>query len=656
MLSFETARQIDLVCDEFERAWRQGTPRPIEEFLHPADATWVAALRQELLQVELECRCQRGEQPRTDEYINRFPECADALPALLAEAATAASQLATTAPAPLPCPSTVDHAPAATTTTPAAETPARPLPPLLGEYEVLDRLGGGGMGEVYRARHRRLGKLVALKVMRESRLGSAEALARFRREAEAVGQLDHPHLVEAHDAGEQDGVVYLVLKLIDGVDLHRLVKEKGPLPVAEACDLVRQAALGLQYLHERGLVHRDLKPSNLMRTPSGTVKVLDLGLARLRSAATADELTAPHVLMGTPDYLAPEQADNAAAADIRADLYSLGATLFYLLIGKPPFAHHREMLAKLKAHGAETPADLRSLRPEIPDGVAGLVARLLAKRPEQRFATPQELADALTPFTTAAAVRPRPRHRQLLLVAAGLLLVPLAAWATLALLHRGPRRDTRPGTSTAELVVPPPSDPVAVQPLKVLRLDVDHYARSGDFAQPRGLLGRKSFATRCDDQVSVTGELSAKAYCYLIAYRPDGTEELCFPEKEDEAPPLTERPRYPLTTTRFRYELNEGPGLCAFALVARSKPLPPYAEWRRQRGESPWTRSDALAGVVWRLDDTTLKAHTPEDPEARGKGQEVKGVGTLPQLVEWLRQETAAEAVSAVAFAVRPRE
>jgi serine/threonine protein kinase len=658
MLSFETSRQIDLLCDEFESAWHQGKPRPIEDYLRSADATLVPALRAELLQLELECRFQRGQQPRTEDYATRFPECAGALQSWVEAAATAASQYPTIAPT-----STVDHAPAAETT-PAVETPGRPLPPVLGEYELLERLGTGGMGEVYRARHRRLGKFVALKVMREKRLDSAEAVARFHRETEAVGQLDHPHLVEAHDAGEQDGVVYLVLKLIDGVDFHRLVKEQGPLPVAEACELVRQAALGLQYLHECGLVHRDLKPSNLMRTPTGVVKVLDLGLARLRSTANTDDLTSPNAVMGTPDYLAPEQADNPAAVDIRADLYSLGATLFYLLTGKPPFAHRSEMLAKLKAHGVETPADVRSLRPEVPADVAALVARLLAKRPEQRFATPQELADALAPFTTPtpASVRPRPGRSKLLLIAAGVLLVPLAVWAMLALLNRGPRQDLRPIDSTAGLVVPPlpvePSAPAAGQPLKVLRLDVDHYARVGNFSKPLGLLGKpnKSFATRCDDQLSVTGELSAKAYCYLIAYRPDGTEELCFPEKENEVPPLTDRPRYPVTDPEMRIELNEGPGLCAFVLVARSKPLPPYAEWRKERGESPWTRSDALAGVVWRHDGTTLKAYTPEDPEARGKGHEVRGAGELPRLVEWLRQETEAEAVSAVAFAVRPRE
>jgi serine/threonine protein kinase len=440
MLSFETARHIDLLCDEFESTWRLGTPRPIEDYLRSADAMWVPALRTELLRLELECRFQRGEQPRTEDYAARFPEFAETLPDMLAEAATAVSQLATTAAPQVVCPSTVERLPSVET--PAffpPDPPARPLPPVLGEYQLLERLGAGGMGEVYRARHRRLGKFVALKAMRETRLAPADAVARFRRETEAVGQLDHPHLVEAHDAGEQDGIVYLVLKLIDGVDLHRLVKQQGPLPVAEACELVRQAALGLQYLHERGLVHRDLKPSNLMRTPSGTVKVLDLGLARLRSAGSADDLTSPNVMMGTPDYLAPEQADNAAGVDIRADLYSLGATLFYLLTGKPPFAHHSEILAKLKAHGAETPADVRSLRSDVPEGVAGLVARLLAKRPEQRFATPQELADALTPWVTpqgapdallpstlpAAPSSPiQPSQRKLLTIKAGLNLMP----------------------------------------------------------------------------------------------------------------------------------------------------------------------------------------------------------------------------------------
>jgi serine/threonine protein kinase len=428
-LPFAAAEEIDRLCDAFEDAWLQGTPRPIEECLRAADPTCVPALREELLRLELECRCRRGERPRVEEYHARFPEYAAVLPDWLQEAASAAASDSTGTPLAV-APSTVDRLSTMEPPSPAATASAPgPLPPVLGEYEVLERLGAGGMGEVYRARHRRLGKLVALKVLRQARLGSGQALARFRRETEAVGQLDHPHLVEAHDAGEQDGVAYLVLKLIDGVDLQRLVRERGPLPVPEACELVRQAALGLQHLHERGLVHRDVKPSNLMLTPSpvvtgfqpvkeeptggppvatrGIVKVLDLGLARLRSADGADDLTGAGAFLGTPDYLAPEQIDDAGGVDIRADVYGLGATLFFLLTGKPPFARHKEMLAKLKAHGTETPPDVRALRSDVPEGVAAAVARMLAKRPEDRYATPLAVAAALEPFTAA---RP-PQHR-----------------------------------------------------------------------------------------------------------------------------------------------------------------------------------------------------------------------------------------------------
>src|SRR5262249_1784919 len=161
-------------------------------------------------------------------------------------------------------------------------------------------------------------------------------------EMKALGALDHPNIVEAHDAGEQSGVVYLAMKLIDGVDLERLVKQRGPLPIAEACELIRQAALGLHYLHQRGLAHRDVKPSKLMRTPNGTVKVLDLGLARWCIEAEGGHgLTGAGRVMGTPDFLAPEQIENAADVDARGDVYGLGGTLYYLLTGRAPFADRK---------------------------------------------------------------------------------------------------------------------------------------------------------------------------------------------------------------------------------------------------------------------------------------------------------------------------
>jgi hypothetical protein len=663
-LSADAMRRVDLTCDAFDRAWRDGPPPRLDDFLATADPAAASTLRDELLRVELEQRFRRGDPPSESEYRARFPECAGPLPDWLHEAESAAAALAripdgfgtgTRSTPTLAFVPDADTEPAPGEPA-AARAPARVLPRVLGEYELLDRLGAGGMGEVYRARHRRLGKFVAIKVMPLGLRGAEQALARFQRETEAVGQLDHPHLVEAHDAGEQNGIVYLVLKLIDGIDLQRLVKEHGPLPVTEACRLVRQAALGLQYLHEHGLVHRDVKPANLMRTPHGDVKVLDLGLSRRHtnrpgiSPPESDDLTSPGQLMGTPDYLAPEQIDNAAGADVQADLYGLGATLFYLLTGRPPFAHHRAVSAKLTAHGEESAPDVRSLRPEVPAGLAALVGRLLAKRPGARHATAAELADTLAPFADTTAAPPRPR-RHLAVLVGGLALAAVAGLALFVWLGApfGKRAaDEGPG-------VPPP-DPV-VPPVRVLRLDVDHFATVGGSAEPRGLLGRRSFTTRRDDAVTVAGKLSAPAYCYLIAYRPDGTEELCFPEKEGERPPLTDEPRYPSVTAGVRYGLNEGEGLEAFVLVVSAKPLPAYAEWRRQRGASPWRKSDARAGVVWRLDGAALRAHTADDPEnARGKGQEVRGVGALPQLAEWLRQAEGVETVSAVAFAVRPRE
>jgi serine/threonine protein kinase len=224
----------------------------------------------------------------------------------------------------------------------------------VGPYRLLEPLGAGGMGTVYRALHTHLGKVVALKLLRSSWRDVPEAVGRFRREMRAAGRLRHPNLVEAYDAGAE-GVPYLAMELVAGLDVARLLQGHpgGRLAVADACEVVRQAAAGLQHAFENGLVHRDLKPSNLLLTPDGTVKVLDLGLALPRSATPGQaDLTGAGQFLGTPDYMAPEQLLDPHTVDVRADLYSLGATLYHLLAGRPPFdgPGQRDPAGKRRAH------------------------------------------------------------------------------------------------------------------------------------------------------------------------------------------------------------------------------------------------------------------------------------------------------------------
>jgi WD40 repeat protein/tRNA A-37 threonylcarbamoyl transferase component Bud32 len=338
------------------------------------------------------------------------------------------------------------------------------LPLVLGSYVLLDRLGEGGMGTVFKARHRRLGRVVALKLIRKERVSDEAAVRRFRREIEATAQLEHPNVVRAFDADEASGAHFFTMELVEGADLGAVVKRRGPLPVAEAVDCARQAALGLQHAFEKGLVHRDVKPSNILVTSGGTVKLLDLGLARLAAPAdghTTSMLTEDGAVMGTPDFIAPEQALSSHKVDIRADLYSLGCALYYLLTGQPPFPGGT-LAEKLVKHQLARPRPVRELRPDVPPALAAVLDRLMAKRPEDRYATPAEAAraltealadkapappdevaptavwDGLTPTATAGpteVVRPRRRSRRWPWLLAGAALLAAAPLLILFLLR-----------------------------------------------------------------------------------------------------------------------------------------------------------------------------------------------------------------------------
>jgi serine/threonine protein kinase/tetratricopeptide (TPR) repeat protein len=279
--------------------------------------------------------------------------------------------------------------------------------PAIPGYELLEKLGQGGMGLVFKARQRHLDRVVALKLIRDDRLTDSQALRRFNREARAVARLAHPNIVALYHADQVAGTHFLAMEYVDGTNLAKLVRQQGPLHVAQACEYAHQVCLGLQHAHQRGLVHRDIKPANLLLAADGrTVKILDMGLARLEqvhdSEFASSELTHEGVVMGTPDYLAPEQASDPRKADIRADLYSLGCTLYFLLTGRPPFPEC-SFTDKLVKHRVEEPEPLGKLRPDTPAGVEAVVGKLMAKRLEDRYQTPDEAAAALEPLMRAEA-------------------------------------------------------------------------------------------------------------------------------------------------------------------------------------------------------------------------------------------------------------
>jgi len=274
----------------------------------------------------------------------------------------------------------------------------------LGDYLLLERLGRGGMGTVFKAQHVQLGTLAVVKVLHARGLHDSDAVARFLREMEAIGRLDHRNIVRAIDADEVDGIPFLVMELVDGVDLSQLVALCGPVDIPSACEVIRQAAIGLEHAHQHGLVHRDVKPSNLMLATDGVVKILDLGLARLRDRTPENELTTTHQIMGTLDYMAPEQGSSTHHVDIRADLYGLGCTFYKLLTGQPPF-WGREFdtpVKKIMAHVQAPVPPIRDRRSEVPEALAAVIERMLAKSPDERLGTPAEVAEALGPFADDA--------------------------------------------------------------------------------------------------------------------------------------------------------------------------------------------------------------------------------------------------------------
>ncbi len=269
----------------------------------------------------------------------------------------------------------------------------------LGKYKLLGHIGSGGMSSVYLAEHVGLHDKRAIKVLPKKRVHDASYLARFKREAPAIASLDHPNIVVAHDIDNDGDTHFIVMEYVDGLDLHMLVRRDGPHDFSTAADIVAQAARGLEHAHARGVIHRDVKPANLLVDQQGRVRLLDMGLALIETDEDHSLTVANNEnVLGTADYLAPEQALNSHQVDHRVDIYGLGCTLFFLLTARPPFSDGT-LAQRIIKHQNEMPRAIRELRPDCPGELEGMCVKMLQKDPRYRYQTAKEVAEVFERFT-----------------------------------------------------------------------------------------------------------------------------------------------------------------------------------------------------------------------------------------------------------------
>ena len=277
----------------------------------------------------------------------------------------------------------------------------------LGKFAIVKKIGSGGMGAVYLAKDTFLDRTVALKILPAEKAENPTLVKRFRSEAKAAALLNDDHIVKVYESGEIDGLNYISMEYIDGIDVSDLIRRKGTVSVKRSIDIIRQIALALQHAYETNIVHRDIKPSNFMITREGVVKLADMGLARAIDEATETSITRAGSTVGTVDYMAPEQARNSKAADIRSDIYSLGCAWFHMLTGKPPY-HEGSVTNKLQAHAISPIPDLRKLNENVPMGVVAIISQMMAKKPEERYQTPKALLADLENANILRSERFRP--------------------------------------------------------------------------------------------------------------------------------------------------------------------------------------------------------------------------------------------------------
>jgi len=573
----------------------------------------------------------------------------------------------------------------------------------LGPYRLLRQLGMGGMGTVFYAWHSLLKRPVALKLMNRDRLSNPEAIRRFEREMEAMGRLSHPNIVTASDADQQDGQYYLVMEYIAGCDLSRLIAASGELSIADACEFIRQAADGLQYAHERGLIHRDLKPANLMVTHDGVVKILDLGLARLQEGNPGSEMTSDGHVLGTPHFMSPEQWGQSASIDIRSDIYSLGCTLFCALTGHAPFQQSGNLSLPtiMRSHLDTPPPDIRKERSEVPETLARIIQQCLAKDPSQRMQEPRQLAKCLTEYSVGAQLGRLVALHEVaessigvsedtkIVSAAGLvtrpsesmashppitsmLSMPVPAPATQVAYKDAEESGPHPAltkpvglrrslmglgvalTLVASITVvslrfrDAPNSQVEISPVNIVDFRLAHYRfDAGQRMQvDLGNVIDQNEQVRKGDEVRISLSLNVAAPVVMLSLNPDGTVQTLLPDSS-EVTAASKEISFPIGRDQY-FQLDVGGGQQAFVAVALAQTSRDQKEKIAEDVKRHWRR--VVQGGVWRFDGRDVSQEFGEElPRGQIKSRSSEAFRDVCRsLIELDHVET----VSGLAFSV----
>ena len=567
----------------------------------------------------------------------------------------------------------------------------------LGDYRVLGVLGRGGMGVVFRAFETTLHREVAVKVMLPAVAAEPTARSRFIREARSAATVEHPRVVPIYHIGEAGDIPFIVMPLLKGRTLTARVQSHPTLAAVEVLRIGREVAEGLAAAHDKGLVHRDLKPDNiwLEEGPNGPqVRLLDFGVARsLIPNADSPQLTQQGVQVGTPTYMSPEQA-LGRNVDSRTDLWSLGVILYELTAGRRPFTGD-SVFATFVAILEQTQPPLHESAPNVPAALAELVDRLLAKDPAGRPGSAGEVVaelrriemlglppagrssissgqliptgigqiihlppagESTINYPPTRTPPPRRRWRQVVLGAAVAVLAGLCVWLATRTDRTTPPEFT-PNPDVGQPPKPYPSLTGPIEPIRVKFIRVNHFAMRPDIkAELKGVLGRESFGATLGDYVTVEVDLSRSAYCYLVAFRPDGVAELIFPENEGEAPPLTDRPCYPSKSQGRRYALDRD-GLWVFAVAFSDQPLPPYQQAMQGKAPPEIVGKLSRAWTVWWHDGRWTEGRTAAgDPGWNAAGDQPPGQEDVVRAVKWLKDVAGpASDAAAIGFLVSSR-